>query len=130
MQVAEVLSRLPTSASCRELPVRLTWVSPAVCPELHEADAIQVASDQVVDAIDSVGAEGLVHAGYGVLVIEACAALEHPTNRGVLTSYARSRGLTTLFAPADAKRVRVRALERRMVSALRLEPATLGCTQA
>lgn len=92
--------------------VRLSWVTPVPCPErLTETDAIQLATNELLDAVDGVAADGLVQAGYGLLAVTACPALMHPSNRASIASYAFARGLTLVFTALAPDALRPRTLD-------------------
>ena len=64
----------------------------------------------MLDATDSIAADGLVMAGYNILMIEECDALMDPSHRPTLASYVSSRGLSLVFAQLAAQKVRTQKL--------------------
>ena len=101
-----------SSRRCRAAPVRLAWATTAECPALHNTDAIQIMTNQILDAADAVAESGLAASGYELLALPACEALQHPSHRVSLVSYTRALGLTLVFAQADATALRARLLEK------------------
>ena len=98
-----------------DAPVRVSWLRPLHCPlSLSETDAIQLATNEVLDATDGIAADGLVQAGYRLLAVDArrdC-VLMHPSNRASLASYASSRGLSLVFTSLAPDPLRPRELDR------------------
>ena len=78
---------------------------------MHETDAIQLALNELLDAADSIAADGLVQAGFRLLAIVGCPSLMHPSNRASIASYVYSRGLTLVFASIRPEPLRPRALD-------------------
>ena len=65
-------------AGCRPTPIQGVWFREAYCPQAGETDAIQLATDHILDVADQMHTSGLAAAGYSLLAVAACAALAHP----------------------------------------------------
>ena len=75
---------------CRDLPVRLSWVVPRTCPSSTATDEIQLATNELLDAADALGQDGLSsQAGYNLLAIKPCEALR----RNLVPSFLKVRVL-------------------------------------
>lgn len=91
---------------------RISWITPSHCPsKISDTDAIQLATNEILDAIDGIVSDGLHQAGYGLLAVLSCPALMHPSNRASIASYAFSRGLMLVSAGLDAGVMRAKALD-------------------
>eukprot|EP00966_Prymnesium_polylepis_P285233 6589010-Prymnesium_polylepis.1 len=87
----------PMSASCGHIPIQGVWVE-GECPQAQETDAIQLATDHILDAADEVHKSGLAAAGYTLIAVAACAALAHPSHRTSIMGYVEARGMSIVFA--------------------------------
>ena len=82
------------------------------CPTLQETEGVQTITNELLDAADAAADDGLPRRGYTLLGVDACASLQHPSNRASLTSYAQTRGLTLVFGERTGEALRPRAIER------------------
>ena len=84
-------------------PILGCWFSLGHCPLAHETDAIQIATNALLDAAEEQLGTNLLSAGYRLLAVERCDAISQPVQRDSIVSYLESRGLGIVFvdrAPA------------------------------
>lgn len=84
--------------ACLPTPVQGVWAEQPHCPQMQETDAIQLATDRLLDLADAIKDSGLLGAGYFLLAVRACPALAHPSHRTALVGYAEARGISMVFA--------------------------------
>jgi hypothetical protein len=90
----------------------MLWLRTSFCPTLQETEGVQTITNELLDAADAAADDGLPRRGYTLLGVDACASLQHPSNRASLTSYAQTRGLTLVFGERTGEALRPRAIER------------------
>ena len=84
-------------------PVLGVWFELSRCPSAQETDAIQLATNSMLDAADEQISSGLARAGYSLFVVAACATLMQPSQRTSLVAYTDALGISLAFAePAPA----------------------------
>ena len=91
------LVTLSSHFSCGPTPIQGVWFRQSYCPEAQETDAIQLATDHILDAADDMHKTGLVAAGYSLLAVANCASLAHPSHRTSIMEYVEARGLSIVF---------------------------------
>lgn len=83
--------------ACAQDTVRGVWWDQR-CPT--NTDALQVATEALLDAADTMASSGLVEAGFSLLAMPACRLLQHPSHREAIARYFAERGMSLLFAAA------------------------------
>jgi hypothetical protein len=81
---------------CASDEVRGLWWDQR-CPT--DTDALQIATEALLDAADHMVGTGLAGAGYTVLAMPSCPLLQLPSHREAIAHYFAERGLSLIFAP-------------------------------
>eukprot|EP00965_Chrysotila_dentata_P015845 524495-Pleurochrysis_carterae.AAC.7 len=81
----------------KHMPIRAIWWGHR-CPKLWETDALQLATNALLDAADGLLASGLDASGYKLIVTEPCESLQQPAQRTGIVSYLAERRLSLVFA--------------------------------
>lgn len=81
---------------CASDEVRGLWWDQR-CPT--NTDALQIATEALLDAADHIVSIGLASAGYTVLAMPSCPLLQMPSHREAIAHYFAERGLSLIFAP-------------------------------
>lgn len=81
---------------CASDEVRGLWWDQR-CPT--NTDALQIATEALLDAADHIVGTGLAGVGYTVLAMPSCPLLQMPSHREAIAHYFAERGLSLVFAP-------------------------------
>jgi hypothetical protein len=81
---------------CAPEDVRGLWWDQR-CPT--NTDALQIATESLLDAADTIASSGLGVAGYTLLAMPSCRLLQEPSHREAIAHYFAERGLSLIFSP-------------------------------